>query len=286
MNETRQIENYCDIQSYKRRTDQIIRGLLKTIEKLGGDDLLNLLTADVKIPKELDDVDSTIKQDPLSRILFNEQLSSESKEAIYLMMEAIIELREAADYREKASQQKIALDAMTSLLAEAKAEYNSDKYTRSEERARAVVRCLGLTDGKRKSKTNKKNLFREYLSLISGEVNFETFESLNPLSQHEALEELSKRHGLSSEDSCLEQIRSFLSKKKKVAKKIEDQELENTKCLFEAIRLKDGRKARDLPPEELEEFNKAWSKCKKKLKESDWISKKYKGLLPGRNPYK
>lgn len=182
--------------------------------------------------------------------------------------------------RERRRQAEKAVETIAGWLVDVEAEYNSSRHTRSDERARAVVRLLGLNQGKRKG-SNKQKIYWEYLSLVHGELDSETL----PVSKHEALKILAERHGFASGDSCLEQLRSYLREKTRIAKENEDEdedeEIEGCKCIFDAIRKKSEKS-----PEQLQDHERNWEKLKKELKEEDWISKRYKGILPGRNPYK
>jgi hypothetical protein len=112
--------------------------------------------------------------------------------------------------REKRREAETALDNLVGYFKKAWAEYNSPEYTRTEQRAKAFINCLGLTDGKRKEKTNKKRLYHEYVDLVYGELDMDTLEMKKPMGRWEALEELAKRHNLASAESVLEQIRGHV----------------------------------------------------------------------------
>ncbi|MDD4273388.1 MAG: hypothetical protein PHG14_06640 [Desulfobacter postgatei] len=178
-------ENYGDLMLYKDKIGQIIQGLKTVIEKLGGDNFLDVLT-----------------QNNITNI-----------EAIIYILKAIPILSEAAKYREQAFIQKEKIDEVAGVLSEAYKEYNSDKYTRSEERAMAVVRCLGFNQSKRKSKIDKESLYWEYLNLIFGRFDLISFDEMpEPLSKPKAIETLVEKYQ-STWGSILEQLRSYLATK-------------------------------------------------------------------------
>jgi hypothetical protein len=116
-------------------------------------------------------------------------------------------LREEQVHRKRS---ETALDNLAGHLKKAWKEYNSPDHTRTEQRAKAFINCLGLTDGKRKKKTNKKWLYHEYVHLVHGEWDMDTFEMKKPMGRWEALEELAKRHHLANAESVLEQIRGHV----------------------------------------------------------------------------
>lgn len=121
-------------------------------------------------------------------------------------------LREEQVHRKRA---ETALDNLAGHLKKAWAEYNSPEHNRWEQRAKAFFSCMGLTTGKRNEKTNKKWMFHEYVHLVHGELDMDTFKKKKPMGRWEALEELAKRHNLASAESVLEQIRSYIREKSK-----------------------------------------------------------------------
>jgi len=117
--------------------------------------------------------------------------------------------------REKRREAETALDNLVGHFKKAWKEYNSPEHNRWEQRAKAFFSCMGLTTGKRNEKTNKKWLFHEYIHLVHGELDMDTFKKKKPMGRWEALEELAKRHNLASAESVLEQIRSYIREKSK-----------------------------------------------------------------------
>jgi DNA-binding ferritin-like protein (Dps family) len=145
-----------------------------------------------------------------------EAASLDSEKKAELLKELLINcdclLREEQVHRKRAETE---LDNLIGYFKKAWAEYNSPDHNRWEQRAKAFCSCLGLTSGKRNEKTNKKWLYCEYVGLVHGELDMDTFEKKKPMGRWEALEELAKRHNLASAESVLEQIRVHVREKSK-----------------------------------------------------------------------
>ncbi len=120
--------------------------------------------------------------------------------------------------REKRRQAEAETAAIQDLLKRAWAEFKSPEHERLRERATAFFSYLGWNT-KKGEKTNKLNLFHEYMNLITGGVDIETWEHKEPLSKEEAIEVLKDRYDINSTDAVIEQLRVHISERKKQAKK-------------------------------------------------------------------
>jgi hypothetical protein len=98
--------------------------------------------------------------------------------------------------------------------------YNSDGR-RQEDRLRNVAKIMGLTNGtgKKKPKYDGKALFEEYMSLINGSIEWETYKVKEPMRKWDAVRYLKNKYEIQSEDACLKQLQREIAKRRKRAKR-------------------------------------------------------------------
>lgn len=108
---------------------------------------------------------------------------------------------------------KILLD-YSNLIAKVHEAYRSEG--RQDIRLREVARILGLNNGKKQEKFNKNDILYEYIELITGKINLETYKVDPPMEKWDAIEFLSKKHGNLSKEACFKLLqRAIWDKKKK-----------------------------------------------------------------------
>lgn len=280
---SKEISEYIDIFSGKHESEaaKVSEALFTAFELLANKKMEDLFKDDIEKLKEPYHL---IGWDPKKRISLDSSFSPDTKTALIGILDAIGIVGSSAKYKKDAIERKRDLKGLLLLLNGAQKEYDSEEHTRSEQRAKAFVNHLGITSGKRKSKINKERLYWEYLELIYKKVDCNT-PSPGPSIKHEALEFLASKYGLASADSLLEQLRRYIREKKKIEKENEDEEIEGLRCIFDGIRL-NGKKRSEMSSKQLQVHDQEWEKFKIERKKKDFISNRYKGILPGRNLYK
>ena len=93
------------------------------------------------------------------------------------------------------------------LLAAWAAYTTPDKH---EKRASNAIKELGFSVGKRTSRINHKALFHEYLNLILGGIDWETFKSIPAISKEEAIQALQEKYELASYDAAYKFIQRII----------------------------------------------------------------------------
>jgi hypothetical protein len=78
-------------------------------------------------------------------------------------------------------------------------------------------RVSELAPYKKALKDQRAILFCEYLDLIMGSFDPETYERLEPVSKVRALDILAKRHGIASAKPCYQHIEEYISERRKAS---------------------------------------------------------------------
>ena len=92
---------------------------------------------------------------------------------------------------------------LENLIIKAHTAYNDDEHTRSDQRARAVCKTLGLTDGKRPDMHDKDKMWFRYLTLLLD----------RNISQQDAVREVTKEFNVNSYNACIEMMRRYAKEK-------------------------------------------------------------------------
>lgn len=95
--------------------------------------------------------------------------------------------------------------ALRDLLIEAKRIYD-EPNERQDAKLRKVARHLGFTSGKRGTSVNQDALWHEYLEMISGRIDWETFKVEEPLKPWDAIYQLTRQYEIASPDACLKHL--------------------------------------------------------------------------------
>jgi hypothetical protein len=73
---------------------------------------------------------------------------------------------------------------------------------RHEKRASNAIKELGFSEGKRRSRINHNAVFHEYLNLILGGIDWDTFQQIPAIPKQEAVQAIQKKYELASYESA------------------------------------------------------------------------------------
>ena len=82
-------------------------------------------------------------------------------------------------------------------------------------RQRKAIRYMGWIRGKKSSRFNRSELFWEYLDLIMGSFEPDTFAKTEAVRKEDAIEILTRRHRIKNPAACYQHLKEEIAKRRK-----------------------------------------------------------------------